>query len=87
MQKVISNVSNIFRKIKKEVFKIINVVCIIFKLKLFSHMFVYMLAIAGQTAGPNGLNFLGNLFFIKIWFLKFFRATPGTSAIITNTFN
>ena len=62
MQKVISNVSNIFRKIKNEFLKVNNVVCVIFKLKLFAHIFVYVLAIAAQTAAPNGLNFLRNLF-------------------------
>ena len=31
---------------------------LLFTIKLFAHIYNYMSAIAGQTVGPNGLNFL-----------------------------
>ena len=53
------------------------------------YTYIYTLPIAGQTAGPIGLNFLWTLMGVREWYkkfdLKFFyiffsRATPGCSA-------
>ena len=52
------------------------------KLLAYIYIYIYMLAIAGQTARPNGLTF----FFKNGCFLKFeiffLWATPSTSASI-----
>ena len=58
---------------------------------LVYYIYVYMLAIAGQTARPNGLNILLGKDFLRMFFYRIFfqnsiflipRATPGTAANI-----
>ena len=72
-------------------------VFIFYMLELFAHIFnlyVYLLAIAGQPAGPNGLFVEGTWGLHKLKILNFYfknyffcwsyeipRETPGTSAL------
>ena len=58
---------------------------------MYMYVYVCMLAIAGKTGGPNGLNFFrdfsstsgvtkASIFFSQFDILKIPRATPGTLA-------